>query len=252
MTLLGGSWALSGRVLIPDFPEPNTLSLDTIRIPDQFRGKVEFIGAILQRKPGSIDKEEVRKKLGVEEGEKLVFAGISGPAPERLPLLQVLEPLFREFPEEYRVVMSMGTPSGGSEPENLGRLIKVPWLEDRFSVLEACDAVVSRGGHETLMQSICYGKPSAVIPVPNHPEQYGNARRAESIGVAKLVHQKDLSRETLLAAIQELENPGYASKLKELEGLHLGDGIDRCIDAIVTAKDWSAGYLSKDSKGLFR
>ncbi len=51
-------------------------------------------------------------------------------------------------------------------------------LKTRFDYLEACDAVISRGGHETLMQSISYGKPSVIIPVPKHPEQYGNARRA--------------------------------------------------------------------------
>jgi uncharacterized protein (TIGR00661 family) len=109
----------------------------------------------------------------------------------------------------------------------------VNWVEDRFELLNACDLVVSRGGHETMMQSICFGKPAIIIPVQNHPEQYGNARRAQKLGVARAVHQRDVSLETLLVLVKEiLGDRSFVSHLKELNDKRLGDGVKRCIAAV--------------------
>jgi UDP:flavonoid glycosyltransferase YjiC (YdhE family) len=198
-------------------------------------GKVRFIGAILPVKPEQCpEPAKTREAFGIAPGQKLVFAGISGPRAERIPLLRILEPIFEGFPDDVRVLMSTGDPSGSSDPISSGSLIKVPWLEDRFAVLHACDAVVSRGGHETIMQSICYRKPALVIPVPGHPEQYGNARAAERLGVADAIHQADLSPGYVLEHIRRLlGSPSYARSLSEMSSrANLGDGVDECLRAL--------------------
>lgn len=236
MTLIGRGWGYADKILIPDFPAPYTLSIDCLRIPGPYQKLVELIGAILPMKPEDArEKRLIREELGVEKGQKLIYAGISGPRAERVPLLKILEPIFESFPDEYRVVMSMGNPSGGSKPVRRGSLIQLGWAENKFDILNACDLVISRGGHETMMQSICYGKPSVIIPVPNHTEQYANARRAQGMGVAHAIHQKSLDKDMLPLLVEEmLGNRSFEERLAKLNSEHIGDGVERSIDAIAS------------------
>ena len=205
LTTLGRSWALSKVILIPDFPEPYTICLDSLRITRRVGARVKLVGSILQQIPGNNHRiEEIRKSLGVEDDQKLIYAGISGPRAERIPVINMLIPILSQFPDRYKVIMSMGIPNGGSKPLKMGKLTLIPWIENRFDYLEACDLIISRAGHETLMQSIGYGKPSLIIPMPKHPEQYGNARRAMEMKVAKAMHQKDLTLDHLVQRVDEV------------------------------------------------
>jgi len=242
LTTLGRSWALSSIILIPDFPEPYTISLDSLRMPRRVGARVKLVGSILQQPPGDTQRiEEIRKSLGVEDGQKLIYAGISGPNAEKIPVINKLIPILSKFPDRYRVVMSMGIPNGSSKPHKMGKLTLIPWIENRFDYLEACDLVISRAGHETLMQSIGYGKPSIIIPMPKHPEQYGNARRAMEMKVAKAMHQKDLTLDHLVQRVDEvLESRVMRQVLDEInEKEHLEDGLARTIEALAEALDQS-------------
>jgi UDP-N-acetylglucosamine--N-acetylmuramyl-(pentapeptide) pyrophosphoryl-undecaprenol N-acetylglucosamine transferase len=240
LTTLGRSWALSNVILIPDFSEPYTISLDSLRIPRRIGARVTLVGSILQQTPGNNSRvKEIRESLGVGEDQKLIYAGISGPLAERTPLINILIPILSRFPERFKVIMSMGNPNGGSKVNRRGNLTLVPWIENRFDYLEACDAVISRGGHETLIQSIIYGKPSVIIPVPKHPEQYGNARRAMELNVARVLHQRDLTLSHLVQRIDEvLESNETQKVLKDIKAKeHLGDGLNRTIEALAEFLD---------------
>ena len=235
MTTLGRSWALSSTILIPDFPEPYTISLDSLRIPRRIGARVKLVGSIIHQNPNQNSHvNKIKEELGVREDQKLIYAGISGPRAEKLPLIKLLIPILSKFPDRYKVIMSMGIPNGGSKQVQHGNLILVPWIENRFDYLEACDLVISRGGHETLMQSISYGKPSVIIPMPKHPEQYGNARRAMEMNVAKSVHQRDVNLEHLVKRVDEvLESDTIKLVLKEInEKEHLGDGLNRTLETL--------------------
>ena len=240
LTTLGRSWALSSVILIPDFPEPYTISLDSLRIPRRVGARVKLVGSILQQPPGDNYRiKEIRKSLGVEDDQKLIYAGISGPHAEKTPVINKLIPILSQFPDRYKVIMSMGIPNGGSEPLKMGKLTLLPWIENRFDYLEACDLVISRAGHETIMQSIGYGKPSVIIPVPKHPEQYGNARRAMEMRVAKVMHQKDLTLEHLVQRVDDvLESRVMRQVLDEInEKAHLEDGLARTIESLAEYLD---------------
>lgn len=240
MTILGRSWALSNLILIPDFPEPYTISLDSLRIPKKVGASVKLVGSILQLPIGkNLEINKTKETLGVEKDQILIYAGISGPKREREPLIKRLIPIFRKFPERYKIIMSMGIPNGNSRINRNGNLYIVPWIENRFDYLEACDIVISRGGHETLMQSISYGKPSIIIPVPRHPEQYGNARRAMELGVAQAIHQKDLTLDNLLNKIVQIL---YSKKTRKtldniINNKNLSKGLKRTIEAIAEFLD---------------
>lgn len=235
LTILGRSWALSNLLVIPDFPEPYTISIDSLRIPRRYGVKVQLVGSILPKRPEELENsQKIREHLGVDKDQHLLYAGISGPQAERTPLIRILEPVFKKFPEKYKVVMSLGIPNGGTEPIKEKRFTMIPWVENRFEYLKACDLVISRAGHETIMQSICYGKPSIIVPVPKHPEQYGNARRTMELGVAEAIHQRDINRNYLLAKIRKiLESSRYTENLKKMNSMdELGYGLENIIDVI--------------------
>ena len=231
LTLLSRGWGASDVILIPDFPEPYTISRDSLRIPKPYRHLVRMVGFVLPRKPGEVeDTGRVREEAGATGGEKLIYAAISGPLQEREPLIKLLRPIFEEFPDGYKVVMSMGDPDGGSKPTSSGSLTTVPWVVDRYEYLKACDLVVCRGGHNTIMQCISYGKPSIIIPVPNHTEQYANARRASELGFSVALHQVELNRERLFETVNTIISDGGCSrKLDEFSLNNDTDGIENIL-----------------------
>jgi len=235
LTLIGRGWASSDVILIPDFPEPYTICLESMRVPRPYQHLVRFVGSILPVKPEDIGGDvRIREELGVKAGDRLIFAAVSGPQQERLPLISTLKPIFEEFPEDYRIVMSMGMPNGGSDPLASGRLTTIPWVDNRFELLKACDLVISRAGHETIMQSICFGKPQILIPTPGHTEQYANARRVKELGVGEAIHQRDLSRERLLSLVKTFfsENE-YGGRLLEINSnIKSKDGVMNSVEEI--------------------
>lgn len=234
LTLLGRGWAASDTILIPDFPEPHTISLASLRIPEAYRHLVRMVGFILPRRPEEVvDTGRVREEAGASEGEKLIYAAISGPRREREPLVRLLTPIFEGLPGSYRVLMSMGIPDGGSEPSTSGALTTIPWVKDRYEYLKACDLVVCRGGHNTIMQSICYERPAIIVPTPNHTEQYLNARRAMELGFAEVVHQDDLNRRKLLETADSLlTDTGYRERLDEMASKGYSNGLANTVSAI--------------------
>jgi UDP-N-acetylglucosamine--N-acetylmuramyl-(pentapeptide) pyrophosphoryl-undecaprenol N-acetylglucosamine transferase len=231
LTLIGGGWALSDIILIPDFPEPYTICLDLLRIPKRHRGLTRFVGPILPRRPEECGDEGGLP--GVEEGRPLILASISGPEKERIPLISKLIPILREFPRDYGVLLSMGMPRLELRPRSYGPLKILPWLPDRFRYLKACDVVISRAGHGTVLQNLCFGKPQVLIPTPGHTEQYANARRAKELGVAEALHQGELTRDSLLNSVERVMRHGtYRERIAEILSKSPGDGVSNTLSAI--------------------
>jgi len=234
MTVLSGGWGSSDVIIIPDFPQPYTICLDSLRIPRLYQDRVRMGGFILEKKPEEVlDSERVRAEAGASDTDKLIYAAISGPRQEKTPLIRMLKPIFEDFPEDVKVVMSLGDPEGGSEPVTSGSLTVIPWVEERYRYLKAADGIICRGGHNTIMQSICYGKPSIIIPTPNHTEQYANARRAKELGFGEAIHQDDAGREKFLSLIEMLtSNPEYEDRFGEINAMGFTDGIENTVEAI--------------------
>jgi UDP-N-acetylglucosamine:LPS N-acetylglucosamine transferase len=54
------------------------------------------------------------------------------------------------------------------------------------------------------MKSIMLGKPMILVPIPDHTEQYGNAKRASELGTAEIIPQREVTAERLLSATRKL------------------------------------------------
>jgi UDP-N-acetylglucosamine--N-acetylmuramyl-(pentapeptide) pyrophosphoryl-undecaprenol N-acetylglucosamine transferase len=218
LTIIGKIWTSAIQALIPDFPSPYTISTRNLNIPKAYQKKIKFIGPILSVRPDDLpDQKELRKKLGLAEDKPLIFAPISGPAKERAYFTGLLRQIFSKFPDDYQIVMSLGYPNDSSEPVKDGNLIIHGWIPNRFEYLKACDVVVSRVGHGTVSQSVCYGKPMILVPTPNHTEQLNNAKKAVELGVAEIIQQEDLNKNVLLATIRKiLDNNHFQERSEQI------------------------------------
>jgi len=204
-TLLGGIWASSNLMLIPDFPAPYTISASNLAIPKRYKKKVKLIGPIVSDEPKKRSSRGALNRSHFSASRKpLIYAAVSGPKTERTVLAGLLLESLGGFPSEYEVVISRGEPNGSSAPVRDGNLTVYGWIEDQYDVLEASSVVVSRAGHGTIMKSIMLGKPMILIPIPDHTEQYGNAKRASKLGLAEIVPQGEVTTERLLDATRRL------------------------------------------------
>jgi UDP-N-acetylglucosamine--N-acetylmuramyl-(pentapeptide) pyrophosphoryl-undecaprenol N-acetylglucosamine transferase len=204
-TLLGGIWARSNLMLIPDFPAPYTISASNLAIPKRYKKKVKLIGPIVSDVPKRRTSEDaLNRSLFFASRKPLIYAAVSGPKTERTVLADLLLRSLRQFPSEYEVVVSRGEPNGSSAPVRDGNLTVYDWIEDQYEVLKGSSVVVSRAGHGTIMKAIMLGKPMILIPIPDHTEQSGNAKRASKLGLAEIILQRELTTERLLDATKRL------------------------------------------------
>jgi UDP-N-acetylglucosamine--N-acetylmuramyl-(pentapeptide) pyrophosphoryl-undecaprenol N-acetylglucosamine transferase len=235
LTIIGRIWTSGNTVLIPDFPEPYTISVGNLTIPKSYRKNVNLIGPILSTRPNDLPtKKELIRKLGLSTSEPIIFAPLSGPTSEKAFVTGMLRKILLEFPDDYEIIMSYGYPNADDKPIRHGNLTIFKWVPNRFEYLKACDLTIARAGHGTITQSMCYGKPMIIIPTPGHTEQISNARQAEEIGVAKFILQNRLSREKLLSTVREALGSGMVERAAEVQGEALKhDGLENAVNNVI-------------------
>jgi UDP:flavonoid glycosyltransferase YjiC (YdhE family) len=199
-------WARSQVILVPDLPAPYTISTGNLAIPSRYNGKVKLIGPIVDVNP-AINKGA---KKTASRSKPLVYAAVSGPKKERRILSDKLAESLTGLSRDYRVVMSRGEPNGHVGSRWVRGLQLYDWVEDQDSLIDESEVLVARAGHGTIMKSLTHGKPMVLIPIPDHTEQYGNARRAKALHVAEIIDQPNLDKLTLEAAVRQvLETDEY-------------------------------------------
>jgi UDP-N-acetylglucosamine--N-acetylmuramyl-(pentapeptide) pyrophosphoryl-undecaprenol N-acetylglucosamine transferase len=235
LTIIGRIWTSGNTVLIPDFPEPYTISVGNLTIPKSYRKNVNLIGPILSTKPDDLPtKKELIRRLGLSTNKPIIFAPLSGPTSEKAFVTGMLRKILLEFPDDYEIIMSYGYPSADDKPIRHGNLTIYKWVANRFEYLKACDLTIARAGHGTITQSMCYGKPMIIIPTPGHTEQISNAKQAEEIGFAKFILQNRLSREKLLSTVKEALGNRMVERAAEVQGEALKhDGLENAVNSVV-------------------
>ena len=236
LAMIGKLWTSgAAHLMIPDFPPPYTLSVGNLRIPQAYQKRVQLVGPILPVHPQELpSKEELRKNLGLDQGPPVIFMPISGPSNERAYITDLLQKIVMDFPRGYQVVVSLGYPDASPKPIRKGNISIYGWVPNRFEYLKACDLVVSRAGHGTLTQGISYGKPMVLIPTPSHTEQLNNAYRVQELGIAEVLQQEDVNRESLLRTVEKmLVDENCSRRMREVQRQISGlNGLERVVDTI--------------------
>src|SRR5207244_5737478 len=83
-------------------------------------------------------------------------------------------------------------------------------------LIRLADVVVSRAGHTSISQFIQRKKPSVLVPITSQSEQEGNARKAQSMGVAVCLKETDLDLDHLLQSLEEVKTQNFERRLGEL------------------------------------
>jgi UDP:flavonoid glycosyltransferase YjiC (YdhE family) len=90
----------------------------------------------------------------------------------------------REFPFAVEVV--------GRDGESRGNVTFHGRLMNNTELLARADALVINGGYSALSEAFAFRKPTFVLPVPGHAEQFVNARLAADLGLGFHVTEQDL------------------------------------------------------------
>lgn len=200
--LISEIWGLSDRVIVPDLPPPLTISEHNLAIPKRYVRKVTFVGPITNQPLRSeVAQDILKRKYGFEPKKRLVYAAISGPKHEREPLVHKLMPVLADLSEDFNIVVSQGNPMGENSPKHVGHMCVYEWMENQDDLLHACDMLICRAGHSTILKAMMLGKPLLLVPTPFQTEQLGNADRARSIGAAVVLEQATLSNDSLRESV---------------------------------------------------
>jgi len=80
----------------------------------------------------------------------------------------------------------------GRDGESVGNVTYRGRLMDNISYLREADAIVINGGFSAVSEALALGKPTFVIPVPGHAEQYINARVLAEMGYGYAVTEEEV------------------------------------------------------------
>ncbi len=171
------------------------------------------------------NKEEARKKLGIDKPFVLVFGGSLGAQRINDTMLNIIprlkqngniKLLFGTGERNYEQIRK--AVSGFGIDENDENIQIVPYIDNMAEVMAAADVVVARSGAITVSELAALGKPSVLIPSPNvvrnHQEQ--NAREFEKNGAAEVITEAELRPDVLYKTVCEmLEDNEYLAKMSE-------------------------------------
>ncbi len=104
---------------------------------------------------------------------------------------------------------------GRDRPSDVPEVEGIRWhgkVRDNRTLLDASDLAVVNGGFSAVSELFCMQKPMIVVPVPNHAEQWINARSVAALGVGTIGTEETLESD-LLAALPQVEawRAGYAA-----------------------------------------
>jgi len=155
----------------------------------------------------------------LDNGRKTIYitAGKQGSHVINQAVQQVLPSLL----ESYNVIHQCGSTSEFNDfatltkereslPDSLKsryELREYVFQDEIGSAFGQADIVIARAGAHTVYELAALKKTALLIPIPwvSHNEQYKNAQILEQAGTAKILPQSELTGESLLASIKEMD-----------------------------------------------
>ncbi len=200
---LGIFWGLAKEIIAPDLPPPYTISEKTLLHASSIRRRIRFIGFLINAP--KVRKESVEKAKSILEinSPKVVYAQVSGPRATKRWMVDLLILASKELPKDVTLIVSMGEPKSSRDVIKSGNLRLLYWNDLLDATLSIADLVVTRGGHSSIAKCISMGKPMVLLPIAYHGEQIHNSRKAEKLGIARMINPVSADHGTLAKCIIE-------------------------------------------------
>ena len=170
---------------------------------------------------GFTGQKPVLLMTGGSQGAQSVNAALRASLPELLPHMDVLHLCGRGNLDE-----SLAHQAGYCQKEFLN--------EEMADALAAADIVLSRAGSNTLSELLALNKPMLLVPYPmgaSRGDQIQNAESYRKRGLARVLLQEQMSRETMTRALLELLDERDALKAA-VEAYPVKDGTDAVLQLI--------------------
>lgn len=120
--------------------------------------------------------------------------------------------------ESYQVLVASGRANDYVyRTKNTDRIAIVPYIDGK-KMLKGCQLAVVRAGATTLAELCAIGTASVLIPSPYVPNnhQYYNALELVKGGAARMIEEKDLTKETLADTVNALmKDPAEMKKMRD-------------------------------------
>ena len=233
-TGMGRLWELGSAVLLPDLPPPYTISERNLW--GSKVDKTRYIGFLGASDGGQQD--DVSREFSSDPRAK-VFWQVSGPPGTRELMVQSAISIAKALSDRFVFVVTGGSPGASHVAERFDGGFYYNWCDTPDFYFRSCDVVVARAGHGTISQAIVAGKPALLVPIPNQPEQEGNADKAHRLGVATRVGQAELNPSRVAGALDFLLEPETKRRVRALAEFAMGfdakSAVLSTIDSLATA-----------------
>ncbi|WP_424355150.1 UDP-N-acetylglucosamine--N-acetylmuramyl-(pentapeptide) pyrophosphoryl-undecaprenol N-acetylglucosamine transferase [Methanobacterium sp. MBAC-LM] len=172
-------------IIIPDIE-------NSIEIPPKLRDITTFTGPFLKRNPSQIeDKNELRKKLGFHEDDKIVLVTVGGSKFGKKLLNLIIDSA--KWIDCNKVVIVTGPQISSDFIQDSDKIVKKEFLDDIMEWMKLSDVVISLAGHNTTMELASLGIPSILVPIDNHSEQIKNALNMKKYGISAVKNINELN-----------------------------------------------------------
>ncbi|WP_423793310.1 MJ1255/VC2487 family glycosyltransferase [Methanocaldococcus indicus] len=157
------------KVIIPDFPMPYTICEYNLKFLDN----MEFIGPLIRYNVDNVSNDNyVLSVIGGFEYRYKILEKI-----KEISLKNDLKAIL--VCGSYEVAKRLRKDLKSEDKKNIKI---IPFTTEMDKLMRNAEVIVSHGGHSTIMESLCFGKPLVVIPDLDHPEQNNNAKKVDDLG----------------------------------------------------------------------
>ena len=216
------------------------------QFPKSVADKVKFCG-YTRREDGTKSREEIRKKLQLEEKTRLVLVTLGGGEDAFETIAKYLDGT-NKLDENYRLHSLIIYGPEMNEPHRQALLqassanphiTLMEFTNDLMSYLNAADLVIAMGGYNTICEILSLQKKAIVIPrVKPVQEQLMRTERMSKLGFFKFIHPDELTSDGLISAVQTELN----SNQQPIEFLNLNAHrkITECVSELLLAGGMNA------------
>src|SRR3990170_351207 len=183
--------ALTENTLIPDFPPPYTVCLNTLSNKKHIMKKQRFIGPVVNF--------HVEKNKNLPDIRLPFILILLGGHSFRLPIFNGILKIAERFPEINFIIFTKF--KSDIVP---GNVIIKEFADDISSYMHQAELIITQAGHSTAMEILMLGKPALIIPDKGQIEQESNALRMKELGVCETLDYDSLDAESLFKKLDAL------------------------------------------------
>ncbi|MFA4826548.1 MAG: glycosyltransferase family protein [Methanoregula sp.] len=178
---------LADRVIIPDYPAPDTVSEYNIVVPKGEEGRYAFTGPFYDFDPARYTYDK-----------KTIFASFGG-EPYKLPMYLML----KTIADRRKDLLFDVFYTGDHLPDSSANFLSHGYVSNIYEHLAQARIAIVHGGLTTLHEALLFEKPVLIIMDTGHPEQQNNAKKIEDLGAGTCIDGRLVTQETLEQKILE-------------------------------------------------